>query len=323
MKTLTANYFAVLFAVFCVILFIVWYSNSSCDKVSIELSPLIPWRLMPAGIFALPDVSKAIDWIEEERGGSVVLPQNTVWGKNGPPPTVLDQGQWGSCTAFAMRYAYLLWLLKKNFTIIEPSVAFLYARSRLLIFPSSSLRDSGSTTSATVHVMRTRGLPSASQWPYSAPNVFAIPPSFPSNTTPQVAGISSAYVGASSYPGFKLLPVVRASHTKLQWQNQAEYFVSEINAGRAILISINCYSNFISTAMLTSGVVPMPSGSLIGGHAICLVGYVKGQTPDSSIFTFYNSWGLYSGFYNNTQGLFSIPFKYAANPSLSGDWWSL
>ena len=297
------------------------YSRPTCDTIDTNSS--LPWKLMPVGLVELPDMTKTVLWDDRSVG---VLTENSVWGKNGFYPRVLDQGGWKSCTAFSMRYAYLLWLAKSPRTIdvnFEPSLAFIYAKSRLLLNGNTKLTDFGSTTSATVQVMRTLGIPHENEWTYTAPNIFEPPPPFSVLTTPLITGINGQFVGNGPFAGFKKLFVVNSSNNLPQWKNQASYFISEIDAGRSILVSIICYQNLVSENMLRTGVIPNPSGKIIGGHAICLVGYERKSTPELSVFTFYNSWGPYTGFYKNSPGLFSIPFKYVANAAYSGDWYSL
>lgn len=273
-------------------------------------------RLMPPEMVILSDPSKVLEWSSPR---STPKPFGTVWPAT-LAPLVVDQGQWGSCTAFAMRYAYMLWLARQNLSLVEPSTAFWYAKSRQAL-SSAALSDRGSTNSATVSVVLRNGVPSEAQWPYTARSVFTVPPSF---AVAQVPGIATA---------FKRIPAYAASATAPRWQNQAEAFVAEIDAGRSILVAFNVYSNMMTNAVLISGVIPMPAGSLKGGHAVCLIGYVRGSSPANSVFTFYNSWGLYSGGFSSNgstaassaliPGLFSIPWAYIANSSISGDWWSL
>jgi C1A family cysteine protease len=62
----------------------------------------------------------------------------------------------------------------------------------------------------------------------------------------------------------------------------------------------------------------MPSGRLLGGHAICLTGFIQNVNPTLSTFTFCNSWGTYSG----NLGMFTIPYAYIGNSSLSSEWYS-
>jgi C1A family cysteine protease len=109
-------------------------------------------------------------------------------------------------------------------------------------------------------------------------------------------------------------------------------FINEIDAGRVVMASIYAYSN-LTPQVLVTGIWPPPGRSPIGGHAICLIGYVRGLTYESSVFTFFNSWGSYTGSFNQTgdgnivsggiPGLYCISFSYVANSKYSGDWWSL
>jgi hypothetical protein len=145
--------------------------------------------------------------------------------------------------------------------------------------------------------------------------------------------LSSPYTYSStgSFLGFKQLPQVSGA-TESRWKNQSEMFINEIDAGRAVLASIYAYAN-LTPQVLVTGIWPPPGRSPIGGHAICLIGYVRGLSYETSVFTFFNSWGFYTGSFNQTgdgnvinggvSGLFSIPFNYVANHKYSGDWWSL
>jgi len=295
-------------------------------KPTLIIGPVIDSRLY--SLMPPIELIDAKDDIMYSPTTRAIQPRNTVW-PNTNAPAIVDQGQWGSCTAFSVRYAYMLWLAKRGLPVVEPSTAFWYAKSRALL-GLLPLRDMGSTTAANVAVLTTIGSLTNEQWPYTAPNIFRLP----STGTPTFApGINAPtfFASTGTWTGFKRLPSVSATGRIPKWQNQADLFASEIDAGRAVLVSFNVYSNLNST-LLTTGVWTQPSGALRGGHAICLIGYVRGTTPDKSVFTFFNSWGSYSGYYTTTgngtitagiPGLFSIPFNYIANTQYASDFWSL
>lgn len=224
----------------------------------------------------------------------------SVWPSNGRV-TVLDQGPWGSCTAYSMRYAYLIYLNRMNPTapLVEPSVAFWYAQSRLGL-NLRPLYDSGSTITATVNVLSQYGAPTNAQWPYTSTNVFAVPPTSFSNPSLTKITVPMRIPNLSGTTG-------------TNWQAQSAAIQASIASGRSVMLAIYVYANFMTKNVFISGVVPMPSGSLLGGHAITLVGY----NSVTKVFQFYNSWGTYTG----QNGLFTIPYQYVGNGKYAGEWW--
>lgn len=307
---------------------------SKTNKGNPTLTPnVIPsFSLMPTEMVLIDNGEGKVPWRELSVNEIRARKQNnTVWPSTGAPD-ILDQGPWGSCTSFCMRYAYLLWLKKRSLSVVEPSTAFWYAQSRRRIYPGGRLQDTGSTTYATVLTLTDTGVPFEDAWPYKSRNVFSDPPA--TLVIPAIlSGMASPYNYSSSgaFPGFKQLPQVSGA-SESRWKNQSEMFIDEIDSGRAVLASIYAYGN-LTPQVLVTGIWPPPGRNPIGGHAICLIGYVRGLSYETSVFTFFNSWGAYSGSFNQTgdgnvinggiAGLFSIPFNYVANYKYSGDWWSL
>jgi C1A family cysteine protease len=76
------------------------------------------------------------------------------------------------------------------------------------------------------------------------------------------------------------------------------------------VIGISVYQSFEDA---TDGEVPMPvtGEALLGGHAICLVGY------DSAHVTFRNSWGAGWG----KEGYGTLPWAYVLSADLASDLW--
>jgi len=62
-------------------------------------------------------------------------------------------------------------------------------------------------------------------------------------------------------------------------------------------------------------VLPMPSGSQIGGHAVLVVGYDDAK----QLFTIRNSWG--PGVQDH--GHFYMPYAYASDPTMANDFWTV
>lgn len=60
-----------------------------------------------------------------------------------------------------------------------------------------------------------------------------------------------------------------------------------------------------------AGSVPSPEGAVVGGHALCVVGYDNGR--DALLIQ--NSWGTSWG----AQGRAWIPYRYVTNPFWCGE----
>jgi len=226
----------------------------------------------------------------EERA---ILPTSAnVWNTS---IEVRDQGPWGSCTAFATRYAYLINLAKTE-AIVEPSTAFWYAKARLLNPGKVPLTDSGTRLSSVMSVLSACGTLPESAWLYTAQNIFALPNSAPSATTK--------------------LTQMRALPISISLAANLAALKTGLSSGHPVLISIYVYASFMTRAVFTTGVVPVPKrgDTLLGGHAICLTGY----SDSSQTFSFYNSWGTYTGI----GGLFTIPYAYASSPNYAGEYFS-
>ena len=92
-----------------------------------------------------------------------------LWGDDST--TYFDQGAWGSCTAFAMKYALALYAKANPTYPNSVSGAFLYAQSRLVLnLPLT--KDSGSTNAATARVITTLGIKGEDDYPYFSKNIF-------------------------------------------------------------------------------------------------------------------------------------------------------
>ena len=211
---------------------------------------------------------------------------------------VLDQGQFGSCTANALSYAWQQAILRSNGSYFLPSRTFWYAESRLKLGDANYSADNGSTIAASAWTLSNKGAIAESAYGYNAQNI--------RNAVP--AGIK---VTADS--------LKRATRKVVFSGNQnttIANFKTEINSGRVIMIGVLVYSSFMSSSTLRTGVLPMPNTRrerLLGGHAIGLSGW----NDTTRRFSFRNSWGTGVG----AQGLFTIPYDYVCNGSLAGDPW--
>ena len=202
-------------------------------------------------------------------------------------PAVYDQGELGSCTANALTAA--VQFLNKGF---QGSRLFLYYNERVLSGDVST--DDGSTIADGVQSLKTQGNVAESAWPYVIAN-FAVKPT------------ASLYATA-------LTNVVLAATNVSVNANQIKGCLAN---GSPVVIGIVVYSSFESTAALSSGIVPMPAASdtVLGGHAIVLVGY----NDSTNLFKFRNSWGTSYG----VQGYGYLPYAYVTDANLASDLWEI
>jgi C1A family cysteine protease len=90
-----------------------------------------------------------------------------------------------------------------------------------------------------------------------------------------------------------------------------------VAAGFPFIFGFTVYDSFESDAVARTGNVPMPQGDehVLGGHAMCVVGY---DNP-KKLFIVRNSWG--AGWGKNGYG--TMPYAYFTNTDLSADFWTL
>jgi hypothetical protein len=88
-----------------------------------------------------------------------------------------------------------------------------------------------------------------------------------------------------------------------------------IYAGHPVMFGFTIYSGFESFDAATTGKIqmPKPNESLVGGHAVLMVGY----DDTTECFTIRNSWGETWG----DKGYFYMPYEYVADDELSDDYW--
>lgn len=197
-------------------------------------------------------------------------------------PPIYDQGQLGSCVANATA-GCLSYIYKKNKgSFFDGSRLFLYFNGRAVESvddqdPTYVSADTGLYIHDGFRSVANYGLTLETNYTYNIAN-FAYLPS------------DAAYLDAGK-------------HKTLTYQSIAQNLTTlknSLQAGIPIAIGINVYNNFYNAN--TTGTVPMPLGTAIGGHAILLVGY----NDTTQRFIFRNSWGISWG----SRGYGTIPYAY-------------
>lgn len=199
-------------------------------------------------------------------------------------PPVWDQGQLGSCTAFALTGAVAF---LHGFT---GSQLWLYYKERVM--EHTTKQDAGAMIRDGIKVLTKEGLPPEVAWPYDIAK-FSKRPTVASNKAAkqEIVGEYRRLNGLGDY-------------------------LDCLASGSPFVVGITVFESFESDAVAANGKVPMPAANenSLGGHAICVVGY---QADGSFIVR--NSWSADWG----DKGYFYLPQAYLASADLATDAWQI
>ena len=204
---------------------------------------------------------------------------------------VEDQGQLGSCTANALVGALEFLELKNKVSFSDLSRLFVYYNERLIENTVNS--DSGAMIRDGIKTLASQGVCSEPEWPY-------VITKFKSKPT------SKCYTDAL---GHKI--------SLYQRLNTLSDMKNCLAAGVPFVFGFTVYDSFESSTVAKTGVVNLPAKTekVLGGHAVCAVGY----DDSTNRFIVRNSWGTSWG----QKGYFTIPYDYLANRNLSDDFWQI
>lgn len=207
--------------------------------------------------------------------------------------TVKDQGSLGSCTAFAC-VGMMEYFLKKNGVVVKDdllSELFLYYNSRVLIEGGEPTDDSGAYLRDVLIAMNKYGVCLESVCPYVT-GKYAQKPTSPS------------YADGLNYQVVKYA-TIPTSNVNLALADLKALLAN----GQVFVGGVVCYSNFFNAS---KGVIPPPSGTVIGGHAVLFVGY----DDNKKLFKFKNSWSARWG----DKGYGYLPYTYLTTNNLFDLW---
>lgn len=211
--------------------------------------------------------------------------------ETGKLPPVYDQGNTSSCTANAIGAAIeygRLWQSKPGFI---PSRLFIYYNEREME-GTVNFPDAGAEIRSGIKSVANQGVLSEDVWPFDVDKVTVKPP-------------ETAYQEATKNIIKQYCRVPIALHN-----------IQNVLAHRIpVVFGMSIYTSFESNAVAQSGIVTMPSNteSMVGGHAMLIVGY------NETHFIVRNSWG--SGW--GEGGYCYIPIEYITNTSLADDFWAI
>jgi C1A family cysteine protease len=172
---------------------------------------------------------------------------------------------------------------KGTYTPLSRLYFYYYERVIENNYSALGLTDSGADVKDGFQYAKTKGICLESLWPYVISKYNSVPPS--------ICDQNAATQKISSYA---LLPVNSNILTTIK-----NYLAT---TQKPILIAMNVYQNFMSISTMRTGIIPLQSGSPIGGHEM----YILGYNDTTKYFTLANSWGSYWG----ANGLCYLPYTY-------------
>lgn len=208
-------------------------------------------------------------------------------------PPVYDQGELGSCTANAIGGAIEFDQMKQGLPeVFVPSRLFIYYNERAIEGTISS--DSGAMIRDGIKTISSQGACPEEMWPYVI-SKFKVRPS------------TSCYTEA-------------AKHTAVTYQRLVQTLSQMqgcLASGYPFVFGFTVYESFETMTVARTGRVPMPTTRerVLGGHAVCAIGYDDRQRR----FICRNSWGAGWG----RRGYFTMPYSYLTDDNLSADFWTI
>lgn len=208
-------------------------------------------------------------------------------------PTPYDQGDLGACTGEAIAGLVHFDLIKQDPTkAFQPSPLFIYYNERVL--ENSVNEDAGAEIRDGIKTLVRWGVCPEQYWPY----------------------VISKFKTKPSKLAFKnAMPHRIDKYMRLaQDPSQLKACLAE---GFPFVFGISVYSSFESDEVAKTGVVPMPGKfeRMLGGHAVCCVGYNDADQR----YIVRNSWGTDWGM----GGYFTIPYDFVHNANLADDFWTV
>lgn len=224
-----------------------------------------------------------------------------------------DQGNLGSCTANALAFCFAYSAYKQDpiefKNTFMPSRLDIYYQERLHMGKSYVKIDSGANISDCEYVLEKIGVIPENYWMY--------------------------YDNARD-KNYHTMPSTASKIKRIKMNTSQMYSVKQseaaikraLNADFPVIFGMGVFDSFTTATVAYTGIVPMPNletESLLGGHAIVIVGYTE-----DNYFIVRNSWGVNWGLgfksgstYNfdeyggKMRGYFKIPIAYVVNPRLA------
>lgn len=237
------------------------------------------------------EVTNKLNEIKMFNSSSFILPGslNHVKSLN----SIRDQGDRGSCTAFAVTAANEFSFFKKTNKYYDFSEQYLFHETKKI----ENDLECGSWITSAMQTVSYKGQCMESEWSYN--------PLFP--CVQPYGKPSNADSGASHFKNTFLI----------LYRNNLQRIKEVITSGRIIPFSIPVFDSWYQNSeTVRSGRINMPSENEneTGGHAMVIVGYndvLSEEYPGGGYFIIRNSWGTMWGEQNYYgAGYGTIPYQY-------------
>lgn len=208
-------------------------------------------------------------------------------------PAVYNQEKLGSCTANAIAAAYEYDEIKQNEKdVFIPSRLFIYYNERKI--EGSVDTDSGAEIRDGIKSISVDGVCSEDMWKYDITKFTECP-------------TQECYDEAKNHKSIEYKRVIQS----------LEQLKQCLIEGFPIVFGFNVYSSFETQEVAETGDMPMPKEGeeLLGGHAVCAVGF----DDNRHVFIVRNSWGDSWG----DKGYFYMPYAFITNTSQCSDFWTV
>ncbi len=204
----------------------------------------------------------------------------------------LDQGGLGSCGPNSAALLLAFNQFAAGPTAVLPARLLIYYFTRVLM--GTTAQDSGVDNRTMLKALSKYGWCDEKLWPYTISKY---------RTKPTASAVTAA-----------AKQKIVAYHAVEQTLDAMRLCLVD---GNPFIFGFSVYESFESAAVEKTGDVPMPGTreAMLGGHDVLIVGY----DDASRRFTFKNSWGEAWG----AKGDGTIPYEYAADPDLAGDFWTI
>jgi C1A family cysteine protease len=180
-----------------------------------------------------------------------------------------DQGNIGQCTGAASVWGLLEYMREKQGEpYVRLSALFAYYNARLE--EGSTDWDAGATIADVMDGIMKYGVCPEDMWPSDREDRVTVKPS------------QACYDAAIQFKG-----LMRREIAQTRGQIRAA-----LSSGLPIIFGFDVSENFMGEQIELTGVMPMPHGSIIGGHAVDVIGHglTIPSAPDNPYYPCRNSW---------------------------------
>lgn len=215
-------------------------------------------------------------------------------------PPVFDQGNRGTCVACAADWTLKAYqeIMQNDFPANGLSAAFLYTLCKQV---DENPDVEGTTPKAAMQVLRSYGICLEDTMPYST--IADLPaPQIPAVTNDALAEAGNYKI--STYAQICSMQDINRSNTITVMR---EALKREGPFIMALLVCENFKPNI-------NGVLPLPAGRILGGHAVG----IAGDLPDKNCFILRNSWGKSWG----RNGYAYLPYEWVTGKKFCTGWYT-